>query len=179
MKIIVVGMDNSGKTTLCDDLTYKLKAVHVEPMGPGKSRKMMLDNILLYMERDDNVIFERFSIFEELVYGRVLRGESKFTFDDINLIRKYKPIIIYCRPSNEVIFNFGKRPQMKGVKEEKEKLLKAWDELIFDSLSGFKIIKYDYTRDKLGNLLPGGIYNEYYTRDDGDNSGRKPISYIL
>lgn len=163
MKIIVVGMDNTGKTTLCDDLEYKLKVFRVKPLGPGYNREQMLDNILYNMNKYTDVVFERFSIFEELVYGKVLRGESKFTFEDINLIRKYKPIIVYCRPSNEVIFNFGDRQQMKGVIEQKEKLLKAWDKLIFDSLEGFKVIKYDWTKDKLGKLLPGGIYNEYYT----------------
>lgn len=166
MKLIVVGMDNSGKTTLCDDLAYKLKATHVTPMGPGHTRESMRDNIMLYMKRNENVVFERFSIFEELVYGRVLRGESKFTVQDIDLIRKFKPIIIYCRPPEEVIFNFGNRPQMLGVKAEKEKLVKAWDELIFDTLEGFKVIKYDWTKDKLGKLLPGGINNEYYSCDE-------------
>lgn len=165
MKIIVVGMDNAGKTTLCNELAHKLSATHVEPMGPGFTREAMLDNILLYMNRNENVVFERFSIFEELVYGKTLRGKSKFSADDINLIKKYKPIIIYCRPSNDVIFNFGNRAQMKGVIEQKEKLLKAWDSLIYDTLSGFKIIKYDWTKDKLGNLLPGGINNEYYSCD--------------
>lgn len=165
MKIIVVGMDNSGKTTLCDELEHKLMAIHVKPLGPGYKREDMLDNIIYHMNKNENVVFERFSIFEELVYGKILRGKSKFAFEDINLIRKYKPVIIYCRPSNDVIFNFGDREQMNGVIEQKEKLLTAWDRLIFDSLEGFKVIKYDWTKDKLGNLLPGGIYNEYYTRD--------------
>lgn len=163
MKIIVVGMDNSGKTTLCEDLANKLKATHVKPMGPGQSKEAMLHNIQYHMARNENTVFERFSIFEELIYGRILRGKSKFDFQDVNLIRKYKPIIIYCRPSDEVIFNFGDRDQMTGVIEQKEKLLKAWDSFIYDALSGFKIIKYDWTKDKLGELLPGGINNEYYS----------------
>lgn len=153
MKFIVVGMDNTGKTTLCEDLSYRLGATHVAPMGPGFSRETMLDNIMVYMNRHENVVFERFSIFEELVYGKILRGKSKFTFEDIDLIKKFHPVIIYCRPSKEVIFNFGSREQMKGVIEEKEKLIKAWDNLIFDSLEGFKVIKYDWTKDKINHMI--------------------------
>lgn len=165
MKIIVVGMDNTGKTTLCNSLASKTGYKLVTPMGPGFPRESMLDNILLYMNKGESIIFERFSIFEEMVYGKILRGKSKFTYDDIELIRKYHPVIIYCRPSNETIFNFGTREQMPGVIEQKEKLVKAWDDLIFNTLTGFKVIKYDWTKDKLGNLLPGGIKNEYYTCD--------------
>lgn len=166
MKLIVVGMDNSGKTTLARELAYKLHATHVEPMGPGFTREAMLDNIMLYMNRNENVVFERFSIFEELIYGKILRGKSKFKFEDIDQIKRFHPVIIYCRPSNEVIFNFGTRDQMSGVIEQKEALVRAWDDLIFNALTGFKVIKYDWTKDKLGKLLPGGINNEYYTRNE-------------
>lgn len=165
MKIIVCGMDNTGKTTLCNTLAVKTGFKLISPMGPGHSKESMLDNILYNMETGQSVIFERFSIFEEMVYGKVLRGKSKFDYSDIEKIRKYNPIIIYCRPSNDVIFNFGKREQMPGVIEQKEKLVREWDNLIIDTLAGFKVIKYDWTKDKLGNLLPGGIRNEYYTCD--------------
>lgn len=165
MKIIVVGMDNTGKTTLCKSLANKLGFTHVDPMGPGKSREEMLDNIMYYLNKSNGVIFERFSIFEELVYGKTLRGVSKFNYQDIEMIKRYNLVIIYCRPSNEVICNFGDREQMEGVIEKKEALIKAWDNLIYDTLEGFKIIKYDWTKDKLGNLLPGGMKNEYYTCD--------------
>lgn len=166
MKLIVVGMDNTGKTTLCKELASKLNALHATSLGPNHTREEMLEEIRYYMDKSENVVFERFSIFEELIYGKILRGKSKFAFEDIDLIKKYKPIIIYCRPDNDIIFNFGSREQMDGVIEYKEELVKAWDDLIFNSISGFKIIKYDWTKDKLGNLLPGGIRNEYYTREE-------------
>lgn len=165
MKIIVCGMDNTGKTTLCHTLAVKTGFKLVSPMGPGHSKESMLDNIMYNLQIGESVIFERFSIFEEMVYGKVLRGKSKFNYSDIEAIRKFNPVIIYCRPSNETIFDFGTRDQMKGVIEQKEKLLKEWDNLIIDTLTGFKVIKYDWKKDKLGQLLPGGIRNEYYTCD--------------
>ena len=166
MKIIVCGMDNTGKTTLCNSLSVKTGFKVARLGGPGSSRESMMDDILLYMNDPKSVIFERFPIFEEMVYGKVLRGKSKFNYSDLEAIRKYKPAIIYCRPSDDVIFNFGSREQMKGVIEHKEKLLKEWDNLIIDTVTGFKIIRYDYTKDKLGHLLPGGIRNEYYSCND-------------
>ena len=45
MKLIVVGMDNSGKTTLCETLAYKLKALHIKPMGPGHTKEE-IDNLV-------------------------------------------------------------------------------------------------------------------------------------
>jgi len=165
MKIIVCGMDNTGKTTLCNSLEAKTGFKVVPPMGPGFSKEIMMDNILLYMNKWESVIFERFSIFEEMIYGKVLRGKSKFDYSDIISVQKYNPVIVYCRPPKDVIFNFGDRSQMDGVIEQKEKLLKEWDNLIYNTLEKFKIIEYDWTKDKLGNLLPGGINNEYYTCD--------------
>lgn len=165
MKIIVCGMDNTGKTTLCNSLSGKTGFKIARLGGPEFSRESMMEDTLLYLNDGKSIIFERFPIFEELVYGKVLRGKSKFNYSDIESIRKYNPVIIYCRPDNETIFNFGTREQMKGVIEQKEKLIKEWDDLIYHTLTGFKIIKYDWTRDKLGNLLPGGIRNEYYTCD--------------
>lgn len=166
MKIIVCGMDNTGKTTLCNRLSVLTGFKVVSPMGPGFTKESMMDNINLYLNKYESIIFERFSIFEEMVYGKVLRGESKFNYSDIESIRKYKPIIIYCRPRNETIFNFGTREQMKGVIEQKEKLLKEWDDLIFNTLEGFKVIKFDWQKDKISKLIPGGINNEYYSCDD-------------
>jgi adenylate kinase family enzyme len=164
MKIIVCGMDNTGKTTLCNSLSVRTGFKIVRIGGPEFSKESMMEDTLLYLNDGKSIIFERFPIFEEMVYGKVLRGKSKFEYSDIEAIKKYKPIIIYCRPSKDVIFNFGKREQMKGVIEQKEALVKAWDDLMIDTISGFKIIKYDWTKDKLGYLV-GGIKNEYYTCD--------------
>lgn len=165
MKIIVCGMDNTGKTTLCNSLANKTGFKIARIGEPGASRESMMEDTALYMNDWRSVIFERFPMFEEMVYGKVLRGKSKFDYSDIEAIRRYNPVIIYCRPADKIIFNFGTREQMKGVIEQKERLLNEWDNLILDTLTGFKVIKYDWTRDKLGQLLPGGMKNEYYTCD--------------
>jgi len=161
-KIIVLGMDNTGKTTLVEQLADEYSCNHIKSLGPGYTKEEMREEMLRKLNIEDLVILERFSIFEELVYGPILRGVSKFDKEDIEEIRKYDPIIIYCRPRNEVIFNFGDREQMKGVIEEKEKLVEAWDQLIADLKINydFTIIPYDWTSKRAHLKLKNEIEKE-------------------
>lgn len=149
-KIIVLGMDNTGKTTLCRDLAQKLGYEHVNSLGPKVSREEMAKFIDDHLADEKPMVFERFCFFEEMVYGETLRGESKFHWDDPYhyKIQEARPLIIYCRPSRKKIFQFGEREQMPGVIEKSEKLLAAFDDLYF-SLMGqglFAIIySFEYT----------------------------------
>ena len=115
--------------------------------------KKMIDEIKKDLDLPNKVILERFSILEELVYGNVLRNHSKFRLDDMDWVRDYDFIIVYCRPEDELIYNFGDREQMAGVIEEKEKLVEAWDNLIIDlARMGFVIIPYDWTKMNLDSI---------------------------
>lgn len=152
-KIIVVGMDNTGKTTLVNQLKEFYKCESIKSPGPNYTRQEMIDEIKKDLDLPNKVILERFSILEELVYGNVLRNHSKFTIDDMDWVRDYDFIIVYCRPGDEVIYNFGDREQMAGVIEEKEKLVEAWDNLIIDlARIGFVIIPYDWTKMNLDSI---------------------------
>ena len=149
-KIIVLGMDNTGKTTLVEQLSNEFNCDHIKSLGPGYTKEEMKEEMLRKLNIEDLVVLERFSIFEELVYGPILRGVSKFDKNDIEEIREYNPIIIYCRPSDETIFNFGDREQMEGVIEEREKLVRAWDKLILELKLNyqFDILTYNWTNKR-------------------------------
>ena len=149
-KIIVLGMDNTGKTTLVEQLSNEFNCDHIKSLGPGYTKEEMKEEMLRKLNIEDLVVLERFSIFEELVYGPILRGVSKFDKSDIEEIREYNPIIIYCRPSDETIFNFGDREQMEGVIEEREKLVRAWDKLILELKLNyqFDILTYNWTNKR-------------------------------
>lgn len=158
-KIIVVGMDNSGKTTLVNQLAEFYNCEHIKSLGPGYTREEMLEEVVRKLELPGRVILERFSILEELVYGKVLRNESKFTLDDMEIVKEYDTVIIYCRPDDKVIYNFGEREQMEGVIEQRFRLVQEWDELIIQlSRRGFVIIPYDWTKNTLENItnITGG-----------------------
>ena len=158
-KIIVVGMDNTGKTTLVNQLCEFYGCESIKSLGPGYSREEMIDEVKRKLELPNRVVLERFSILEELVYGKVLRNDSKFTIEDMELVRDYDFIIVYCRPEDEVIYNFGDREQMEGVIEQRVKLVEEWDRLIIElARKGFVITVYDWTKHRLANItnLVGG-----------------------
>ena len=146
-KIIVLGMDNTGKTTLCKELAERLGYEHVNSLGPKVSKEEMAQFIDDHLADEKPMIFERFCFFEEMVYGEILRGESKFHWDGPYhyKIQDANPLIIYCRPSRKKIFQFGDREQMPGVIEESEKLLGAFDDLYFSLMGhGLFVITYSF-----------------------------------
>jgi hypothetical protein len=146
-KIIVIGMDNTGKTTLCEYLSYKIPLCDwVKSPGPV-SREDQLEYVLTSLKSKRNVVMERFPIFDEYVYGVVLRGKTNFTRHDSSweFVRTFDPLIIYCRPSDAIITDFGKREQYEGVKENSWELLKMWDRTVKDLGGyGFRIFKYNW-----------------------------------
>ena len=154
LKIIVVGMDNSGKTTLVNQLSEYFECESIKSLGPGYSRQEMIEEIKRKLDLPGIKILERFSISEECVYGKVLRNNQKFTIDDMDWIRDYDFAIVYCRPDDNVIYNFGDREQMVGVIEEKDRLLKEFDNLMIElSRRGFIVIPYDWTKMNYGSII--------------------------
>ena len=155
-KIIVLGMDNTGKTTLSKELAQHLGYTHVNSLGPKASISEMCDYMDFVLDSDEPMILERFCFFEEMVYGKVLRNRSKFSWENSLYSLKLKvakPLIIYCRPSKETIFQFGDREQMEGVIEQKEKLLAEFDDLYFSLLRPkFITILYNFECDTVERL---------------------------
>lgn len=150
--IIFTGMDNSGKTTLATRTSRELGLPIVKSLGPDHTRDekhlWFLDQMTRELAYPGSVIFDRFLPFEEMVYGKVLRGDPIYSLDDsyMKSLRDLNPTIIYTRPSSEIIFNFGDREQMAGVVETKEKLLIAWDDLMWKlTTRGWDVQVYDYT----------------------------------
>lgn len=153
--IIVTGMDNTGKTTLVNRMSQALGVIPiVKSPGPNLSRDEKHLWILDQMTREkafpDSVIFDRFLPFEEMVYGEVLRGETIYSLKDpyLKSLKALNPNIIYTRPPSKTIFNFGDREQMPGVIEQKNRLLAAWDDLMWKLITqGWQVMVYDYTTD--------------------------------
>lgn len=152
--LIFTGMDNSGKTTLVNKVSKEFGLPVIKSLGPNHSRDekhiWFLDQMTREKAFSNSTIFDRFLPFEEMVYGKVLRGDSIYSLDDpyMKSLKDLNPVIIYTRPPSEVIFNFGNREQMEGVIETKEKLLAAWDDLMWKlKARGWNVKVYDYTVD--------------------------------
>ena len=145
-KIVIIGMDNTGKTTLVNDMKNILNIESIKSPGPNFTKEEMYEKIITDLSKEKVVILERFAIIEEMIYGEIIRHNSKFNFEDLMQIKeKYNPIFIYCRPKKENVFNFGDREQMEGVIEQSKKLLEAFDNLYNRMIQNeFDIFRYDY-----------------------------------
>lgn len=149
--IIVTGMDNTGKTTLCNTLSEKLNLPVIHSAGPeltsDEKKVWTLDQMTRELILPNRVIHDRFMPLEEMVYGPVLRGHSDFRMGDhfMDILSDIDPQIIYTRPDREIILADNGREQMEGVREKGEALLAAWDGLIFQMVSlGWKVFTYNW-----------------------------------
>ena len=145
-KIVIIGMDNTGKTTLVNDMKNILNIESIKSPGPNFTKEEMYEEIITDLSKEELVILERFAIVEEMIYGEIIRHNSKFNFEDLMQIKEqYNPIFIYCRPKKENVFNFGDREQMEGVIEQSKKLLEGFDNLYNKMIQNeFDIFRYDY-----------------------------------
>ena len=160
--MIFTGMDNSGKTTIVQKTAKKLGLPVVKSLGPDhpvdEKHIWLLDQMTREKVIPGSVIFDRFLPFEEMVYGKVLRGDSIYSLDDpyMKSLKDLNPTIIYTRPHSSTIFNWDGREQMAGVMEQKEKLLAAWDDLMWGLMArGWDVQVYDYEADNEGEQVSG------------------------
>ena len=160
--MIFTGMDNSGKTTVVQKTAKKLGLPVVKSLGPNHSvdekHIWLLDQMTREKAFPGSVIFDRFLPFEEMVYGKVLRGDPIYSLDDpyMKSLKDLNPTIVYTRPHSFTIFNWDGREQMTGVIEQKEKLLAAWDDLMWGLMArGWDVQVYDYEADNEDEQVSG------------------------
>ena len=156
MKLIILGMDNTGKTTLSHQLSKELNLNIINSCGPKVTKEEMDNFIINNILSPEDLIFERFCFFEEMVYGPIIRGKSKFNFKDdlFKNILNSDATIIYCRPSKKVIKNWQNREQMDGVIDNSDKLIKKYDKVIRKAQKhGMKVIKYNYKKETVFDVI--------------------------
>lgn len=143
MKIVVEGMDNTGKTSLIEVLSkeFMLPVIH----SPGPVTRNEMNEWLRKVGRMDEVICDRHPVISEAIYGPAIRGEN-ILGEDPKTWFKDKYYIIYARPPMKAIRgNFESRHQMTGVHENFSRLLEAYDDLF---LTWGSAIVFDWTIDQ-------------------------------
>jgi len=153
MKIIIIGMDNTGKTTLSHDLQRSFGfPIYKNHKGENTTYKEWFKSIPHY-----SAILERFYPIEEYVYGYILRGtyaDFNSIINAIDAIKQHeKLLIIYTRPSYKVIKDWKGREQKEGVIANCSKLTNKFDKLISSLNRYYYIYKYDYTKNEYKQLV--------------------------
>lgn len=149
MMVIVIGMDNTGKTTLVEGMRKKMSLVNYNKSPGILPPDIQKDWLVVQATKKSKRVelYERFPLFEEMVYGPVLRQASNFQWGDsyFKLIKDLKPLIIYTRPTLQTVLDFKDREQMDGVIREAKTLLNRFDELAFRLMADkWKVLPYDY-----------------------------------
>lgn len=150
--IVIEGMDNTGKSTLCETLSKEFLLPVVRRSGPYQDFAEWEHAINLDIDQTLPVIRDRVPAISELVYGTILRGGSIAGDDHWDYLERFlnkNLILIYCRPGAKTILDWGNRDQMEGVIENNERLIHAYDRLIdiFEDSLQLKVHHYDFTEE--------------------------------
>jgi thymidylate kinase len=159
--ICVEGLDNTGKSTLCEKLGKDFPELEFHPSIGNKHDLDQIREQAYYQaeEAKVNELWDRCRFISEYVYNPVLRGrdlafghEAWFYF-----IKEYllsPQLLIYCkRPLGKVIATFDEREQLSGVYDNLPLLNDAYNSIMwlmsvcleqspYKSVSG--ILAYDY-----------------------------------
>lgn len=156
-KIVVYGCDNSGKTTAVEEIKKLInkKGITCEsihscgPLSGVEQVEFMVRELQTKPGCPLVKVFDRFPAIEEFVYGPIVRNK--------NVLRDYSitcevlinqiDLFIFCCPDYQTIVNWGTRKQMSGVKENTEKIIKAYYDIpkIYPSMKE-KLECYDWTK---------------------------------
>jgi len=149
--IIVEGFDNTGKTTLVKRLESTLGCTAKKSPGPKDTGILFAwVQIQLRDSYNRNILYDRFPVISDSVYGKHLRNRDPFrnTEDGRVLVEKVisrDPLIIWCDPGMGIALDFGEREQMKGVADKAKTLYLEYQEIMHKlSAMGASIIKYNY-----------------------------------
>lgn len=159
-RIIVEGMDGTGKTSLVDTLRkyYPLTTVRNLLEDKQDFDKWWPTMLGVTPPPGQMYIHDRF-FYSELVYGPVVRGKlvpSQQLIYDISEALRKDAFLIYCRPPwVEISINVSNSSHMEGVKEHLNELVDAYDALMSKLAPeyGKRFFMYNYTDSDSLSLL--------------------------
>lgn len=153
-RIIIEGMDGSGKTTLIGQLTERIPELFVVPgLGSSDDFPDRLAELVDEQQDEDGrtPIHDRL-FFSELVYGAVVRGKVNLpaeSLQNFGWFFRSTAFLVYCRPpADELREGVKAKPQMPGVISRYQQLLEAYDQLMVQERNWFgpRFFHYSWTR---------------------------------
>lgn len=159
-RIIVEGMDGSGKSTLIKSLMAEFPPMEIirNELGPAQDFDHWWPEQLERLESPVVPVHDRF-FYSELVYGPILRGHltaSANVISNVFWFLRANSLLIYCRPdTDDLRRGIGIEPQMEGVNEEFMALLGLYDEIMGNELPWYndRFITYDWSHYGLDAVL--------------------------
>jgi polyphosphate kinase 2 (PPK2 family) len=162
-RVVVEGMDGSGKTTLVKkilaglgpEISYLVR----NDSGPNRDLKKFWYDSLSVNPKGLVAVHDRF-FYPEVVYGPVLRGKLSVdggTIEYVSEHLRHFALLIYCRPDIEVIKQgIEVESQWPGVKEHFFELIEQYDRVMVSEAEIYqdRFFKYDWKADEADlNLL--------------------------
>ena len=151
MNIVIFGADNSGKTTLAKQIAEQYNLEYVRSIGPNKTAIEYGDFLFQKLNEEGDHVFDRFSIIEEDVNGKVLRNVSNIdkNYIDRSLFFDKVDLFIYANPSIKDITNWGDREQMEGIKSHITDLIRSYSKYYRKlKTSGYNVVTYDWRSEE-------------------------------
>ena len=157
--LILEGCDCSGKTTLGREIQkmWSCKYVHTTQAPKGA------DTLVHFIGSIGNVrqptIIDRYHWSEE-IYAKILREDSLLDDRDFGVldgyIMAYNGIIVHCNPPLHIVLNNIKEDK-QGENHNLQTATKVWHEYNKYPRTVLPIITYDYTQDKVEDLVNKAI----------------------
>lgn len=154
-RIIVEGMDGSGKSTLVEALTYEFP--NLEVIVNRKTHEQDFDNWwpeILEREQIGSIpIHDRF-FYSELIYGPIIRGHitaNPNVVSNVLWFLRAGSLLIYARPHTEYLqVGIQTHEQMEGVHDKFNELLELYDQLMEAEKGWYnnRFIHYVWHRDE-------------------------------
>lgn len=150
--IVLMGCDNTGKTTLAEALAKHLDGEYIKSLGPNKCREEQLEFMHTNLKKKGIKIYDRFPLIEEVASGVVLRQRTNFalTGQEEQEILSQIDLFILCYPGLFKVLNWGTREQYIGVKEHALDLIDRFNYVAvqLQKQTG-RVREYNYTRTTL------------------------------
>ncbi len=179
--ILVEGPDNSGKSTLVDQLALEFNLFKCDrPHGPPKTPEELYNRAMDVQNfyKSKMFIMDRNPIIGETIYGPILRGRNMW--DEVTnrldceaeLFAKLLSgtvFLIYCRPplerlldlSTHKVKDYDTPTHLEALSKNKSKIVEAYDKF----MSKWATYTYDYTQNlALKNLVT--VLRKEYIQDE-------------
>lgn len=142
-RIILEGMDATGKTTLIQDLRKEFHVLTppiINELGPAQDFETWWPMTLNDDPHPFVPLHDRF-FYSEIVYGIIIRGFVKAPMPVVNRVGarlKNEALLIYCRPGlNTIMEHLDDQPQMSGVKSKWRELLEYYDTIMLEAATEY------------------------------------------